>query len=46
MELARLSFITFMLAFTSFFTKVIGTGLPIGKLTMAFVVAYPASSFP
>ena len=34
-----LSFITFRLAFTSFFTNVIGTGLPIGKLTMAFVVA-------
>jgi len=34
-----LSFITFRLAFTSFFTNVVGTGLPIGKLTMAFVVA-------
>jgi hypothetical protein len=34
-----LSFITFRLAFTSFFTNVIGTGLPTGKLTMAFVVA-------
>ena len=34
-----LFFMTFTLAFTSFFTNVIGTGLPIGKLTMAFVVA-------
>jgi hypothetical protein len=34
-----LSFIAFRLAFTSFFTNVIGAGLPIGKLTMAFVVA-------
>jgi hypothetical protein len=33
-----LSFIAFRLAFTSFFTNVVGTGLPIGKLTMAFVV--------
>lgn len=36
---ADLSFITFRLAFTSFFTNAIGTGLPTGKLTMAFVVA-------
>ena len=34
-----LSFIAFRLAFTSFFTNVIGIGLPTGKLTMAFVVA-------
>ena len=40
-----LSVIAFILAFTSFFTNVIGIGLPIGKLTMAFVVAEPASSF-
>src|SRR5208283_1360278 len=44
-RLMRLSFIAFRLAFTSFFTNVIGTGLPTGKLTMAFVVAKPASSF-
>jgi hypothetical protein len=36
---SELSFIAFRLAFTSFLTNVIGTGLPIGKLTMAFVVA-------
>jgi hypothetical protein len=30
-----LSFIDLGLAFTSFFTNVIGTDLPIGKLTMA-----------
>jgi len=34
-----LSLMAFRLAFTSFFTNVIGTGFPIGKLTMAFVVA-------
>lgn len=34
-----LSFITLMLAFTSFFTNVACTRLSIGKLTMAFVVA-------
>jgi hypothetical protein len=34
-----LSCIAFRLAFTSFFTNVIATGLPIGKLTIAFVVA-------
>ena len=34
-----ISFIAFTLAFTSSFTNVIGTGLPMGKLTMAFVVA-------
>jgi hypothetical protein len=34
-----LSFIAFRLAFTSFFTNVIGAGFPTGKLTMAFVVA-------
>jgi hypothetical protein len=39
MEMMRLSFITFRLAVTSFFTNVTGTALPIGKLTMAFVVA-------
>ena len=33
------SFIAFRLALTSFFTNVVGTGLPFGKLTMAFVVA-------
>lgn len=32
-----LSFIAFTLAFTSFLTNVIGIGLSIGKLTMAFV---------
>jgi len=32
-----LSFIAFTLAFTSFFTNVMGIALPIGKLTMAFV---------
>lgn len=36
---ADFSFIAFTLALTSFFTKVAGTGFPIGKLTMAFVVA-------
>jgi Endosomal/lysosomal potassium channel TMEM175 len=34
-----ISFITFRPAFTSFLTNVIGIGLPVGKLTMAFVVA-------
>ena len=34
-----LSFIAFRFALTSFFTNVIGTGFPFGKLTMAFVVA-------
>ena len=33
-----LSFIALRLPFTSFFTNVIGIGLAIGKLTMAFVV--------
>ena len=33
-----LSFIALILPFTSFFTSVIGIGLSIGKLTMAFVV--------
>src|SRR5271155_279199 len=46
MRLMRLSFIAFTLAFTRFFTNVTGTGFPPGKLTMAFVVAKPASSFP
>ena len=36
---SEVSFIAFRLAFTSFFTNVIGTCLPTGKLTMAFVVA-------
>jgi len=35
-ELMSLSFIAFRLALTSFFTNVVGTGLPFGKLTMAF----------
>ena len=39
------SFIALILPFTSFFTNVIGIGSLIGKLTMAFVVEYPASSF-
>jgi len=39
MRLIALSFIAFTLALTSFFTNVTGTGLPFGKLTMAFVVA-------
>jgi len=34
-----LSFIALRLAFTSFFTNTSGTGLLIGKLTMALVVA-------
>jgi hypothetical protein len=34
-----LAFIAFRLAFTSFFTSVVGTDFPFGKLTMAFVVA-------
>jgi hypothetical protein len=38
-RLMRFFFIAFRLALTSFFTKVVGTGLPFGKLTMAFVVA-------
>ena len=33
-----LSFMAFRLAFTSFFTNLIGAGLPTGKLTIAFVV--------
>ncbi len=36
---ADFSFIALILALTSFFTNVIGAGSPIGKLTMAFVVA-------
>jgi len=38
-RLLLFSFIAFRLAFTSFFTNVTGTGLPFGKLIMAFVVA-------
>ena len=38
-RLVLLSFISFRLSLTSFFTNVVGTGLPFGKLTMAFVVA-------
>ena len=34
-----ISFIAFTLAFTSFFTNVSRTGLHMGKLTIAFVVA-------
>jgi len=40
-----LSFITFRLAFTSFVTNAIDIALSAGKLTIAFVVAQPTSSF-
>ena len=40
-----LSFITFKLAFTSFFTSATEGPLPTGKLTIAFVVIQPVSSF-